>query len=172
MDLWIGNATRQIYQFNYKMPEIKLYRFITLQPGRQGKIANLTSTELDYIVWQHTMYGIVRHDEIDHWASFHGVCYAVDKMIPINQLTVLMESNLGFKVEEGRQTRINCAVAQSQLFDRVMEENGRPERVYALDLSAQQERQDPNNDVPQFSKGVSVSEDPNRQPPDAGRFRT
>lgn len=169
MDLWIGNATRQVYQFNYRLPGMGLqYKWITMQPFTQGKISNLSSEEISIIVGQHAMYGIVREDEIDRASAFHGVCYSIDKMISSPRLVYLIENNTDKLIEQGHQTRLHSAVAQSILFDRVMVENGRPERVRNLDMTAEQDNKtDPNNDVPRFSSHIRVSEDRNQAPPEA-----
>lgn len=171
MDLWIGNATRQRYTFMYKVPEVAQYRHVTIEPGRQERIARLTAEEVAYIVDQHAMYGLISQDDIDRSQAFHGTCYSVDKPVSAPRLSYLMDHNLDELVERGREIRKVTAVAQSMNMDRALAETNRPERVSAMDVTIQQEDQDPNNSVPQFSVGTSVTNDPGRQPTSQGRRR-
>lgn len=171
MDLWIGNATRQIYHFNYKMLEVAQPRSLRLEPGRQDRIRDLTKEDLDYIVKCHSIYGLIPQEEIDRNREFHGTCYAIDKPISAQRFEYLMDYNLSQLIEQGREIRKQNAVAQTMTINQHLTESGRPERVQAMDMTVQQERQDPNNDVPQMSVGISVSEDESRPPPGQGRRR-
>lgn len=171
MDLWIGNATRQKQTFTYKVPEVGQFRFVDIEPGRQIKIPNLAAEEVNYIVQTNSMYGLISQDTIDRSQAFHGTCYSIDKPISATRLTYLMDHNIGELVELGREIRKVTAVAQSMNVDRALSESNRPERVLAMDVTIQQENQDPNNSVPQMSVGTSVTNDPGRQSPSQGRRR-
>lgn len=171
MDLWVGNATRQRYEFRYKLPGVENFRVAAIEPGRQVKISDLTREEIDYIISKHQKYGIIPQEEIDRGKAFHGTCYSIDKMITHTRLIYLMDHNLSELVSRGREIRHANAIAQSMNVDRALEEAARPERVYGLDLTIQQENHDPNNDVPQLSVGTSVTNDESRTPPTQGRPR-
>lgn len=171
MDLWIGNATRQIYHFNYRVPDVAQPRTLRLDPGRQDRIRDLTTEEVDFIVKNHLIYGLIPQDEIDQTQEFHGTCYAVDKPITAQRFSYLLDRNLDELVERGRTIRRENAVAQTMTINQHLSESGRPERVQAMDMTVQQERQDPNNEVPQMSVGIMVTEDEGRPPPSQGRPR-
>lgn len=171
MDLWIGNATRQAYTFTYKIPEVDQFRSKNIGPGRQECIRNLTAEEIAYIVKTNAMYGLIPQEEIDRSEAFHGTCYAIDKPVSVTRLSYLMDHNIGELVERGREIRNLTAVAQSMNVDRMLSETNRPERVSAMDVTIQQENQDPNNSVPQMSVGTSVTENPGRPSPSQGRRR-
>ena len=158
MDLFIGNATRQVYDFTYKLPESQSIRSQKIQPGGQVRISgDLTSEDIHYIVEKHAKYGLVSQDEIDRSKAFHGTCYSVGKPITATRLAYLMDHNLGELVDLGRTIRQANAIAQNGNVQTALLESGRPERIAALDMTVQQEDQDPRNDVPQFSVGMLVT---------------
>lgn len=171
MDLWIGNATRQRYEFRYKLPDIANFRVKTIEVGGQAKIEGLTREEIDYVVDKHSKYGMIPQDSIDRSRSFNGTCYAVDKPIEAVRLSYLMDHNMGELVAQGKEIRQANAVAQSMNLERALNESGRPEKVYGMDVTIQEENHDPNNEVPQLSVGTSVSHDESRPTPTAGRPR-
>ena len=65
--MYVGNATRQIYDFCYKVPENQKLFSQKIHPGTFQKIAlaNLTKPDIDYIIAQHAKYGLIAEDEID-----------------------------------------------------------------------------------------------------------
>ena len=63
---------------------------------------------------------------------------------------------------QGQEIRRDNAIAQNANIGHALQESGRPERVNALDMTIQQERQDPNNSVPQMSVGTLVTTTPGR----------
>jgi hypothetical protein len=159
-DLYIGNATRQVYDFSYKLPESQSVRSQKIDPGTQVRISgHLTTEDIDHILDRHAKYGLICQDEIDQSQAFHGTCYSVGKPITATRLAYLMDHNLGELVELGRTIRQANAIAQNNNVQTALTESGRPERISSLDLTVQQEDQDPRNEVPQFSRGVLVTAD-------------
>lgn len=170
MHLYIGNATRLVYDFCYTLPERK-QDFLSqkIQPASQVKITgDLTSEEIDHIVKSHQIYGLIPQDKIDSSKAFHGTCYSIGKPITAARLTYLVDHNLGELVEMGREIRRANAIAQNNNVQQALIEADRPERITALDMTLQQENQDPRNDVPQMSVGLLVTADGD-SPHDSGR---
>jgi hypothetical protein len=163
VDLFIGNATRQVYDFSFKLPETETFRSQKIQPGTQERIGgDLTIEDIDYIIKKHAKYGLIPQEEIDRSKAFHGTCYSIGKPITVARLTYLLDHNLGELVDLGRTIRQANAIAQNGNVEAALRESGRPERVAALDMTVQQEDQDPRNDVPQFSVGMMVTAEAER----------
>lgn len=155
--LYIGNATRQVLHFQYRVTRDAGVREQPIPPGTQIKIAgDLTPAQVDYIVRHHAKYGVVAADEIDHAKGFRGICYSVGKPIAGIKLSLLMEHNLGELVKLGRDIRKQSAVAQNNLLEQTLVENGRAERLTEMELTIQEENHDGNNSVPQLSEGFRV----------------
>lgn len=162
--LYVGNTTRQIYDFQYRTSRGQPVRRQQIQPGSQLKIAgDLAQREVEYIISQHTKYGLVAESEIDQTRAFHGTCYATGKPISAVRLMYLMETNLDVLVKRGEEIRKANAVGHSNIINQVMRETEQPD-LPVLELTVQQERRDPENSVPQMAEGLLVSADADAQP--------
>ncbi len=174
--IYVGNATRQTYEFAFRAPVAMPkadglpLRMHKIEPGTFMKIPGEWSPEeADSIIAQHVPYGIIRDNEIDHARALHGIVYSLDKPIVRAKLHYLMESNLGHLVAMGQEIRKANAIAQSDLIQQSLVENGRTERVEAFDTTVQQEQEDPRNDVPQLSVGTLVKRTGGSGPRSQGR---
>lgn len=164
MELYIGNATRQIYNFVYRTKVGGAIRTQSIQVGAQTKISGgLTLGEMEYVLAQHTQYGLIAEDKIDQARAFSGTCYAVDKPISAVRLMYLMEANLQVLVKRGEEIRKANAVGHSNIINQVMRDTEQAD-LPVLELTVQQEREDPKNDVPQMAEGILVSADADAQP--------
>jgi hypothetical protein len=170
--LYIGNATRQMHDFHYCLAKGVAVRSLAIPAGTQARVpGELTPAQVDYILTKQAKYGIVGVDEIDRTRGFQGLCYSIGKPIASMRLTLLMGRNFDDLVRQGRKIREESAVAQSNLLERTLLENDRPERLTEMALTIQQERQDAGNDVPQFSEGFRVIRGGNDSPKPAGKRR-
>lgn len=157
MELYIGNATRQIVRFQWRTLETQQLREQPIQPGTQVKLAgNYTTPEIDYIVRQHARYGLIAASDIDRTKQFHGLCYSIDKPITQAKLVYLFNANVSDLVKQGQATRRANAIAQAKMIEDALTQNGRSEQMLGLDLSVQQENEDPNNDIAPVSEGTYV----------------
>src|SRR3974390_1318278 len=87
MDLYIGNATKQEQQFCYRVPEDGRLRVQDIHVGTQIKVSGeLTAQQIDAIVDQHRMYGLIPAAEAGKVKDFAGLCYSVGKPIQIDKL--------------------------------------------------------------------------------------
>lgn len=164
--IFIGNATRQTYEFCFRAPVAVPgasglpLRTHMIQPGTFTPIPGEWSPEeADSIIKQHVPYGIIRDSDIDRGKGLHGIVYSIDKPITRARLLYLMDHNLGQLVMQGQDIRRANAVAQSDLVQRALLENGRSERVESFDTTIQQEEDDPRNNVAQFSVGTLVKDE-------------
>lgn len=157
MQLYIGNATGQIYDFSFRVPERTDIRSEKIPSGHQIRLSgDFPSDVVDHIVKQHAPYGLIRDAEIDRAKGFHGVCYSIDKPIVAAKLTYLMNRNLDELVMRGKTIREESAVAQNAAFENNLRENGRPERMTDFEVTVQEENHVADNYVPQLSEGVRV----------------
>jgi hypothetical protein len=164
--LYIGNATRQPFGFQYRVSKgASAIREQSIPSGEQIRVAGeLTPAQVDYIVTSLAKYGVVSADSIDHTRGFRGYCYSIGKPIAGMKLTLLMDHNLGELVKLGREIREQSAIAQNNMLETALIENGRPERMTEMELTIQEENHDGNNDVPQFSEGFRVIRNENPTP--------
>jgi hypothetical protein len=173
LDLWIANATRQTYQFNYRVVDPdQRYRSLNIEPGRQEKIPNLTHEDIKFVTENHAMYGLLPHEDIDRALGYHGTCFAVGKPVPADRLAYLMDHNQNALIMQGKEIRKLNALAASANIDRMLSDTPLESRVSALEVTMQQENADPRDEAAQVSEGIVVTNDPSRPPPAAsGRRR-
>jgi hypothetical protein len=169
--LYIGNASRQTLVFQYRVGKDMPLREQTIPSGGQVRIAGeLTPGQVDYVVKKQAKYGVVAADSIDQAKGFHGTCYSIGKPITSVRLILLMERNLGALVKMGADIREQSAIAQNNLLETTLAEQGRPERLTQMDLTIQQENHEAGDLVPQVSEGFRVIRGGQSSPPPrAGR---
>lgn len=83
MKLYIANCSRQAHTFNYKLPEKTQSFGVTIPPGRQHMIENLSDI-IGHIIRQHEPYGFQPCDKVDK--SFSGICYSIDKPVSVGRI--------------------------------------------------------------------------------------
>lgn len=84
MRLFIANCTHQKHKFNYKLPESFQSFAMDIDSGKQIQLPEMTSNEVEYIIYQHECYGLKDVKQIDK--SFSGLCYSIDKPISVAKI--------------------------------------------------------------------------------------
>lgn len=172
MKLYIANATRQIQDFVYRLPEqISPFRQ-TIPVGTQVRIArdDLTIAEIDYIVKQHARYGLVRADEVDRTKPFIGMCYAIDKPVQSTRLLSAMEHNMDVLTLRGQENRKMAAIVANESLDR----QANAERIANLEemeLTIVEEGKGPTTG-PKVNEGILVSRNAEASTGKRGRVRS
>jgi len=112
MKMYIANCTNQVQDFMYRIPEnTKLMKQIISIGGQIQIPGELSTTDIDSIVAQHSKYGFVRVDEIDRTKPFFGLCYSVDKKVDMDKVRRAIVHNQEVLVERGKELRKEAAVA-------------------------------------------------------------
>jgi len=129
MKLFIANCSKQVHHFLYRVPEATGLRAQPIKEGGQIQISGELQPEaVDYIVGQHTVYGLIPVDEIDRAKPFVGLCYSVDKPIPAMKIQKLMIHNQEVLEERAEDTLKATALANSQLLEGNVEKMARDAR--------------------------------------------
>jgi hypothetical protein len=128
MRLYIANCTQQIQQFHYRVPETggAMAGGVRVQPidiGSQVLLTgDLNQLQVDSIVAQQRKYGLVKIDEVDRTRGFSGMCYSIDKPVPVSKIIYVMEQNKSVLDQRGRKTRLEAAVAVNQQIETNMDD--------------------------------------------------
>lgn len=134
--IYIGNASKQRFIFEYWLPESKRRVSLEIPIGTQVKLAgNLTMKDIDAIIEQHRKYGLISETEIERTRVFCGICYATDRPISVRKLTVLMGRNEQVLVSRGQEVRKRLALAVNDQLQTNLESGRRPETMKNFDLS-------------------------------------
>lgn len=170
MKLYIGNATKQTHEFIYRVPGNPGVRVQLVPIGGQVQITgDLTTPEVDSIIAQHRKYGLTDINEIRR--GFHGLCYSIDKPIPAAKLFDAIETGVEVLVERGRAIRKDLAVANNEILEQALREEGRPEHLKNFEMSVvEEERKDGTTSDSPIAEGVRVTS-AEGQPRGRGRGR-
>lgn len=170
--LFIANATQQVQQFTYWLPEMPRHFMHEVPIGsqievRQGK--ELTRPEIDYILKQHTQYGLRSATEALRDPNFSGVCYSIDKPVGLQMLYQLVDRRTQVLADQGRRSREAAAIATDQAINDTMQQNRMPLRLQELDMSIEEMTRDHRDPSPEVSEGVRVSRKAEPETPSPAR---
>ena len=122
MKLYIANCTNQAQDFNYRLPEANSVRRQRIEIGQQIQISgDLAQTDIDAIIAQHAMYGLVRADEVDRTKPFIGLCYNIDKPVTLTKIQSAFSHNQDVLTKLGHEIRKEAAVAASAHIESINE---------------------------------------------------
>ena len=155
--LYVANCTQQNIDFVYRVSEPS--NSVRRQPipiGGQILISGLLSEgDVNHIVNQHAVYGMVRVDEIDHAKPFIGLCYDVDRPVPAKRIIYALEHNQDVLIGLGKKIREESAIALNNQVEAGLQHSGLPGTVQKIEVSAVEEAT-PSNPSPTFGEGVRV----------------
>lgn len=110
--LFVANTTFQNVDFQYRLREsLKIYQQMIPIGGQIQISGDLSTPDIDYVVHQHAMYGMVRVDEIDRTKPFIGLCYDVDRRIDVEKMRRALAHNQEVLADRGKTIRQEAAMA-------------------------------------------------------------
>lgn len=167
--LYIANATRQNYEFTYRLPEAPGAKVQTIPVGGQVIIAggNLTTTDVDYILSQYKQYGLVSAEEMDNGrVPFSGLAYSLERPISADRLEKAMNRNIQNLVERGKKIMEEAAISVNNSIEHDMQEQQNDAGLSKLEMSVvEEESRVGDRSGPRLSQGVRVTRnDPSTSP--------
>jgi hypothetical protein len=78
--LYVANRTRQVHDFEYRMPGSLRVESLLLEPGTQQRIGEAPLLFIEAIIEQHRAYGLMAAEDVP--PKFTGICYSIDKPVP------------------------------------------------------------------------------------------
>lgn len=177
MKMYVANCTQQRQSFMYRVPETNGsgmmggMRVQDIEIGGQTALSgDLNKFQIDAIVSQHARYGLVAVDEIDRTrGAFTGMCYSIDKPVPVNKLLYVINANRGVLDLRGQAIRKEAAVAVNQQVESQMGDSvsgARPPQLEKLEIEVQEEKQGtgPTHEPVEERLRVTRREDPTPAP--------
>lgn len=151
MKVFVANTTRQIQDFNWRMVGSNALHRMQIDVGQQVQLPGTWQPEdIDYLQKQHRPYGLVEVGEIDRRKDFIGLCYSINRAIPVEKIRRALVTNQDVLEERGRTLRQHAAVAAAQ---QAMQAH--PDaRLTALEMTIQEERDD--GVTPAVNEGIRV----------------
>jgi hypothetical protein len=160
-ELYIGNVSKQIFQFAYRSPErpgvivqpIPIGGQIRISPN--GQLVDLSTPEIEAILGQHKAYGIVSIDEVDSSQNpFNGCCYSIGKPISVEKLRRAMLKKEEALKEHGRKLRQEAALAVNS---QIEEQIGAPLRELEMSFQEEEPRSGYADELDHLAEGVRVT---------------
>src|SRR5215475_4911848 len=162
-ELFVGNVSKQVQMFAYRVPERPGIITQTIPIGTQirvspnGILIDLSMPEIDAILNQHKQYGMVSVDEIDSKASpFSGLVYSIGKPISADKLQRAMRRKDEEMKKFGQKIRQEAALAVNS---QIEEQIGGPLRTLEMSFQEEEPRGGYSEDLDHVAEGVRVTRD-------------
>ena len=162
-ELYVGNVSKQIQVFAYRVPErqgvitqnIPIGGQIRVSPN--GTLVDLAPQEIDYIIDQHRAYGIRSVDDSKECNSpFNGLIYSIGKAITVEKLHKAMRRKDEELKAFGAKIRQEAALAVNS---QIEEQIGAPLRELEMSFQEEEPRGGYAEDLDHIAEGVRVSRD-------------
>jgi hypothetical protein len=160
-ELYIGNISKQVYQFAYRSPERPGVIVQTIPIGGQIRVSpngthiDLSTPEIDSILDQHRTYGMVSIDEVNVSQSpFSGLCYSIGKQISVDKLRRAMLKKEEALKNYGQQLRREAALAVNS---QIEEQIGAPLRQLEMSFQEEEPRSGYADELDHVAEGVRVT---------------
>jgi hypothetical protein len=160
-ELYIGNISKQIFQFAYRSPERPGVIVQTIPIGGQIRISpngthvDLSTPEIELIISQHVTYGLVEIDAVDTKQSPHsGLCYSIGKAMTPEKLRRAMLKKEEALKEYGRKLRQEAALAVNS---QIEEQIGAPLRNLEMSFQEEEPRSGYADDLDHLAEGVRIT---------------
>ena len=114
--VYVANVTAQNHTINFRLPESRKALAITIPMGQQKFIGDLSAPEIDAMVEQLGVYGLVEVGQ-EHKKSKVTYIFNVGSTIPASSMQKIYDRNRGILTDEGKQRRIENAVAANAVMN-------------------------------------------------------
>jgi hypothetical protein len=174
-ELFIGNVSKQIQMFAYRVPERQGIITQTIPIGTQIRVApngintDLSPLEVDAIIAQHRVYGIRPAEDLKENSSpFNGLIYSIGKPITVEKLQKAMRKKDDELKEFGAKVRQEAALAVNS---QIEEQIGAPLRNLEMSFQEEEPRGGYSDDLDHIAEGVRVTRESNVAPIEGRRSR-
>lgn len=133
--MYVANFTKQVHSFIYRLPGTKNARQQAIEIGQQVRLSGeLTQIDVDSVIEQKAPYGFIRADEVGKMRKFVGLCYSIDKPVPMDAIRRGIEQNMKALEVVGANNRKEAALAVASQ----VEENA-PGSLKALEMTVEED---------------------------------
>lgn len=138
--MFVANCTRQVQAFLYRLPENNQPRSQMIAIGGQTQISgDLSTPDIESIIQQYEKYGLVSLVEVKKHDGFAPFVYSLDKPVPPEIISMMVERDTEELQERGREQRKNAAIVMASQIGKQARESG-------LDLDLEEIRVDVTED--------------------------
>jgi len=153
MELYVANCSKQDFDFTYMLPENPRPFLHRIRAGSQVKIQG-TSTEVDQIVKQHTVYGMMNVDEVKK--GFGSLAYRIGKPISVDAIENGFTQSEQEAIDRALEARKIQAAASDQIIQQKAQEMGL-RQTEGLEIEVIEEKRNAADTDPKFQQTIEVS---------------
>lgn len=138
--LYIANCSPQRQVVHYRLPENPKIHTQTIEIGRQVQFGNneLTDTEVNAIIAQLQIYGLIGISELARAKRGVPYIYSLNKPVPEKTFRDVIGFNQGVLTDAGKLFRQQAAVAVSNAMDSSTDDAGLTP-IRALEMSVEED---------------------------------
>ena len=127
--MFVANASIQIHEFIYRIPEQKKERRITIQPMSQQRLPDdMGPDDIAAVVSQHEIYGFISVQDVKNGSTRKKttrLCYNVGASVPAHVIEAVFRQNINVMDEDGRKQRELSAIRSNTAVVNALEEQKR-----------------------------------------------
>lgn len=169
--MFVANASPQVHEFYYRIPEEHKTRKLTIQPFGQIKLSDdMNQEQISAVIHQHEPYGFVSSNDVKSGKTRKAhtrLCYSFGQ--PVSQLIIdaLYQNNYRILDDQGKELRQSMAVVgNSALTSEVNKarQNGLEAGTHNFEMTIQEEDDSGSREgtsIGVLSEGYRVAQDPN-----------
>jgi len=136
MDMFIANATKQLFSIQYRLPEKPRVMIHDIPIGTQIKIpGDLSTPEVEAIVTQLTTYGMISVDDVSRAKAECPLVYSIGRPVTAAKMGELARRNIAAKDDLGQVIRQQAAVALSDQAEKDLKSAMPRSTLKAVDIS-------------------------------------
>jgi hypothetical protein len=169
--VYIGNATKQVLQFAYRVAERRGPIVQTIERLSQEKLSwDMTPHDIDRLLEHCAMYGFVNVSEMEQVkGDFEGYVISVGRPIPSTKLVNAYEKRQTMLEERGKVIREQAAVVIDEM---VSAESHMPPNTFEISVAEiEPERGFENPEAKHIAEGFRIQRGPSAPPPDPKRVK-
>jgi hypothetical protein len=170
MDVFIGNATKQLLQFAYRVAERKGPIVQIVPVLSQIKLSwDFTPHDVDALFEHWSQYGLVDVTEMHSVREgFEGYLASVGKPIAVDNLVLAHEKHNEVLDQHGQEIREQAAIV---IEEEVHKQSGMPPNTFEISVAEEIPEHGFTDSNKHVAEGFRLQRGPNAPPPDPKRRR-
>lgn len=158
--LFIANTSNKHNEFLFRLPGVEQVRRIIINAGTQQEVLrNAQSEEIEYVINQHRVYGLVESSQVQKVDKFTGILYSIDKPVTVNAIQIALEKNSEILLQEGYELRKIAAVATNAALEETLSQNRSMGKQRAIEMEVEEIADEYSVKRPMIKQKIKVAKD-------------
>jgi hypothetical protein len=157
--LFVANTSNKHNEFTFRLPGNPQLRTVYIPPGKQMEVLrNAQREEIDSVIEQHSVYGMVAANNAKNICKFAGTLYSIDKPVAVDNMHIAMEANNDILLQEGYELRKIAAVAtDATISDAIAHSSEKVGKQTNIEMSVQELEDERTGNKKLMAETIKVS---------------